>query len=151
MPALPDDPAADDLHYVFDNKVRFAETDAQGIVFYGEYVTYQDETFSAYLRELGYPYGEFEGVGIDFHVVHTEVDYHQPAAFDDELTSGTRVTSFGDSSVHFEWACRQRADDTVVATGEMSHVAVDSETGEPAKVPADFRASVREFQDRPPE
>jgi acyl-CoA thioester hydrolase len=150
MPALPDDPADDDLHYVFDNQVRFAETDAQGVVFYGEYVTYQDETFSAYLRELGYPYGEFEGAGIDFHVVHTEVDYHATAEFDDRLRNGIRVSSMGESSVDFEWACRRREDDVVVATGGITHVAVDEATREPTAVPAEFRETVESFQSRSP-
>lgn len=120
-------------------------------MFYGEYVTYQDETFSAFLRELGFPYGEFEGDGIDFHVVHTEVDYHAPAGFDDELTNGMRVASFGGSSVDFEWACRHRGDGTVVATGRVTHVAVDDETGDPTAVPEDFRRAVERYQTTPPE
>ena len=37
----------DDHHYVWRNVVRAAETDLQGVVFYGEYVTYQDETATA--------------------------------------------------------------------------------------------------------
>jgi acyl-CoA thioester hydrolase len=46
----------DDFHYVWTNRVRAAETDLQQVVFYGEYVTYQDETATEFLREIGYPY-----------------------------------------------------------------------------------------------
>lgn len=148
---LPADRTDDDLHYVFENRVRFAETDAQGVVYYGEYVTFQDETFNAFLRDLGYPYGEFEDAGIDFHVVHTEVDYLAQAGFEDALANGIRVESIGESSVHFAWACRRRAGDAVVATGGLSHVAVDASTGDPTRVPDGFRETVRAYQDEPPD
>jgi len=147
---VPADRSDDDLHYVFDNRVRFAETDAQGVVFYGEYVTYQDEAFGAFLRELDKPFGAFEDDGLDLHVVHTDVDYHAQAEFGDDLTNGIRIASFGESSVDFEWACRQRATDEVVATGHVTHVAVDAETGAPTRVPDDFRETVAAFQDAPP-
>jgi acyl-CoA thioester hydrolase len=126
---LPVDPADVDLHYAFDDRVRFAEIDAQGVVFYGE----------------------FGGASVDFHVVHTDVDYHARAGFDDELRNGIRVESFGESSIHFAWASRRASDDQVVPTGELSHVAVDAASGEPTRVPDAFRETVREFQSVPPE
>jgi acyl-CoA thioester hydrolase len=126
---LPVDPADVDLQYVFDNRVRFAEIDAQGVVFYGE----------------------FEGAGIDFHVVHTDVDYHAWARFDDELWNGIRLESSGESSIHFAWASRRASDDQVVPTGELSHVAVDAASGDPTRVPDAFRETVREFQSVPPD
>ena len=146
---LPADPADDRLHYVFENQVRYAETDAQAIVFYGEYVTFQDETFSEFLRRLDFPYTELEARGLDFHVVHTELDYHSFAAFDDELRNGFRVADIRESSADFEWVCRQADDDRVVASGELTHVAV-GEDG-PTRVPGDFREAVVAFQDEPPE
>jgi acyl-CoA thioester hydrolase len=147
--AIPDDPADDRLHYVWENRVRYAETDAQGIVFYGEYVTFQDETFSEFLRTIRFPYDELEASGVDLHVVHTELDYHSFAEFDDELRNGLRVAAVRDSSADFEWVCRQADDDRLVASGEITHVAV-GEDG-PTRVPDDFREAVVAFQDEPPE
>jgi acyl-CoA thioester hydrolase len=146
---LPDDPADDRFHYVWENRVRYAETDAQRIVFYGEYVTYQDETFTEFLRQLEFPYTELEERGLDFHVVHTELDYHSFAEFDDGLRNGFRVSAVRESSADLEWVCRQAADGRVVASGELTHVAV-GEDG-PTRVPDDFRDAVVAFQDEPPE
>jgi acyl-CoA thioester hydrolase len=146
---LPADPADDRLHYVWENRVRYAETDAQGIVFYGEYVTYQDETFSEFLRTIDYPYEDLETLGIDFHVVHTELDYHSFAEFDDELRNGFRVAAVRESSADFEWVCRAAADDRVVASGEITHVAVGDDG--PTRIPDAFRDAVVAFQDEPPE
>ena len=150
MQDIPAEQADDDLHYIYDNRVRYAETDAQGVVFYGEYVTYQDETTSELLRRLDHPYESFADLGVDLHVVHTDVDYRATAAFDDRLTNGIRVERFGESSVTFAWACRRRDDGEVVATGHVTHVAVDDETREPTRVPESFRSAVRSFQDVPP-
>ncbi|MFB6207230.1 MAG: acyl-CoA thioesterase [Haloglomus sp.] len=146
---IPDDPAADRFHYVWENQVRYAETDAQSVVFYGEYVTYQDETFTEFLRTVDYPYHELEASGIDFHVVHTELDYHSFAQFDDELRNGFRVAAIRDSSADFEWICRQATDDRIVASGELTHVAVDEDG--PTRVSDEFRDAVVAFQDEPPE
>lgn len=140
----------DGHHYVWENQVRFAETDAQSVVFYGEYVTYQDETFSQYLREIGYDYHELESAGWDIHVVHVDLDYRAPASFDDWLTNGLRVKRIGESAIDFSYVCRQRDSGEVVAEGNLTHVAVD-DSGNPTRVPDAFREAVSEFQGEPPE
>ena len=80
-------------------RVRFAETDAMGIVHHSRYLLYLEETRVEYLRHLGHPYSEMRAEGIDYAVVECFVQYRQPLRFDDEidvhllLASATR-TSF---------------------------------------------------------
>lgn len=136
---------------VYENRVRFEETDMQGVVFYANYVTYQDETMSEYLRRIGYPYDAFEEAGWDIRVVHVELDYRGSATFDDELINGIRVESIGNSSIDWSYSARQKHDDSPVVEGGVTHVAVDTETGETTRVPQKFREAVVEFQDEPPE
>jgi acyl-CoA thioester hydrolase len=138
-----------DYHDVFENRVRYAETDAQGIVFYGEYLTFMDEAFSAYLEAVGHPFDSFEDRGWDVHVVHAEVDYHDFAGVADELVNAMRVSAIRRSSIEFDWVCRYRDGDRV-ASGNVVHVAVDGD-GETVRVPDSFREAVVEFQDVPPD
>ncbi|MEF8840363.1 MAG: acyl-CoA thioesterase [Haloarculaceae archaeon] len=138
-----------DYHDVFENRVRFAETDAQGIVFYGEYLTFMDEAFSAFVEAVGYPYGSFEERGWDIHVVNVDIDYHASAEFADELVNGMRVSAIRHSSIEFDWVCRHR-DGGHVASGGVTHVAVDGD-GETVRVPDGFREAVVEFQEVPPD
>jgi len=138
-----------DYHDVFENRVRYAETDAQGIVFYGEYLTFMDETFSAYLEAVGFPYSSFEERGWEVHVVNADIDYHAFAEFPDELVNGMRVSAIRRSSIEFDWVCRHR-DGERVASGSVTHVAVDG-NGETVRVPDGFREAVVEFQDVPPD
>lgn len=137
------------MHEVFENTVRFAETDAQGIVFYGNYATYQDETFTEFMEAVGYPYDEIEAQGWDVHVVNLELNYRKPAEFRDRLTNGMRVTAIEESSLEFAYECRN-ADGELLVEGTVVHVAVD-ESGSPTRVPDEFREAVVEFQDEPPE
>jgi len=137
------------MHEVFENTVRFAETDAQGIVFYGNYATYQDETFTEFMEAIGYPYDEVERRGWDVHVVNLELDYKRPAEFRDSLRNAMRITAIEESSIEFAYECRDE-DGEVLVEGSVVHVAVD-ESGSPTRVPRAFRDAVVEFQDEPPE
>lgn len=137
------------MHEVYENDVRFEETDAQGIVFYGNYATYQDETFTEFMAAIGYPYSELEDRGWDVHVVNLELSYRRPAEFRDRLHNSMRVTAIKDSSIEFAYECRND-DGELLVEGTVVHVAVD-ETGAPTRVPDEFREAVVEFQDEPPE
>ena len=137
------------MHEVFENTVRFAETDAQGIVFYGNYATYQDETFTEFMEAVGYPYDEVEAQGWDVHVVNLELDYRRPAEFRDRLTNAMRVTAIEESSLEFAYECRD-ADGELLVEGTVVHGAVGDD-GSPTRVPDEFREAVVEFQDEPPE
>jgi acyl-CoA thioester hydrolase len=138
------------VHDVYENRVRFAETDQQGVVFYGEFVTFQDEAVNAFLRAIDYDYAAIRAAGWDIHVAHVDLDYRAPARFDDELVTAVRVERIGESSVAFTTETRRAADDAVLAEGHVVHVAVDAD-GNATRVPDDFRDAVVAFQDEPPD
>jgi acyl-CoA thioester hydrolase len=145
-----------DLPRVWENRVRFEETDRQGVVFYGNYVTFQDETVSQFFREIGYGYDQMEGRGWDVHVVNVDLDYLGQADFGDDLAHGVRIERIGESSMTFEyaaWRDDDRADDEgreLLAEGTVTHVAVDHATGDPVRIPDDFREAVSDYQAVPP-
>jgi len=107
---------------IWETRVRFEETDAQAVVFYGNYVTYQDETVSQYLRDIDYGWGQQST--FDIHVVNVDVNYRKSATFGDELVCAARIEQIGDASLTFEWECRRKADDAVCADGTVTHVCV---------------------------
>jgi acyl-CoA thioester hydrolase len=137
------------MHEVYENVVRFEETDKQGIVFYGNYVTFQDETFTAYLDAIGYSYEALREADWDVHVVHVDLDYRGPAEFRDTLQNAIHVSAIHESSIEFEYECRND-DGEVLVEGGVVHVAVD-ESGDPTRVPDEFREAVLDFQEVPPD
>jgi acyl-CoA thioester hydrolase len=138
----------DDHHYVWRNVVRAAETDLQGVVFYGEYVTYQDETATAYLRDVGYPYQDI-GDDWDMHVVNVDINYRSTASMGDELVNGLRVAAIRDFSIEYFWRCRSDGD-AVIAEGGITYAAVAAGGGG-RRVSASFRDAVVAYQDVPPD
>ncbi|MFB6164564.1 MAG: acyl-CoA thioesterase [Haloarculaceae archaeon] len=141
----------DDAPVIWENRVRFEETDKQDVVFYGNYVTYQDETVSQYLREIGYSYQDVASAGWDIHVVNVDLNYRGQATFADRLVHRIRVTAIGESSIAWAYEARRGDDDALVVEGSVTHVAVDEDTGEPTRVPEDFREAVAAFQADAPE
>lgn len=133
---------------VFENQVRFDETDLQGVVFFGTFFTYMDETFNAYCREIGLPYSTFDGWTT--HVAHAELDYHGQATFEDILENGMRIESIGDASITAEYAARHQRDDEPIASGKVVHVAVNNNSDDVVRVPDPFRDAVTAHQNTRP-
>ncbi len=75
----------DDYPFVHRLRVRFAETDAMGVVHHAAYLPYLEEARVEYLRSLGHPYAELREEGIEFAVVEAAVSYLRPLSFDDEV------------------------------------------------------------------
>lgn len=131
---------------VFENRVRFAETDQQGIVFYGEYFTFQDEAVSAFLRAIDYGYDRMLEDGWQIHVANTELNYRVGAAFEDVIVNELRVADIGTASLEYEYRATRKRDGEVLADGTVTQVAVDLETEEPTRIPDEFRDAVATFQ-----
>lgn len=140
-----------ELPLVFENRVRFDETDLQGVVYYAEYFTYVDEAFNEYLRAVGHTYDEMADAGWTTHVAHAELDYVAAAGFGDVVANHLRVVEIGESSVRAAYEARDGDTGDPLAEGEVVHVAVGLDGDESVRVPDAFRTAVAEFQDDPPE
>jgi acyl-CoA thioester hydrolase len=81
------DPSLDPADYAFSHRirVRFAETDAMGIVHHSNYLLYLEEARVAYLRHLERPYTAMRAEGVDHAVLESFVQYRSPLRFDDEV------------------------------------------------------------------
>lgn len=129
-----------DYSVTYEHRVRFAETDAQGVVFYGNFATFQDEAVLAYYRAIGHEYGAMLEKGWEVFIVHLDLDYHGPARFGDHLRHGVRVADMGTSSITFEYACQLAADERTIVDGSVVHVFADDGTARDIPVP--FREAI---------
>ncbi len=87
-------------------RVRFAETDMQGHVFFGQYLTYFDEALTQYQHAIGMTYADLLAAGVDMFYIRAECDYHSRAFFEETLNVHARVEKIGNSSVTFQFAAR---------------------------------------------
>jgi len=116
-------------------RVRYAETDAMGVVYYGNYLAYFEDGRVAYLQQRGIPYSEMEAAGIYMPVAEAYCKYRAPAHFEDELAVETRVGESGRARVRFDYVVRRGQE--VLAEGFTVHAARDRE-GRPVRIPAEW-------------
>ena len=115
-------------------RVRWAETDMQGIVFNGHYLTYFDVAVTEYWRGIGLAYPETTAdTGGEMYTVKATVEYHRPARYDDELDLLIRCSRIGRSSLTF-LAEIWRGEDHLVS-GELIYVHADPKSRKAAPLP----------------
>ena len=120
-------------------RVRYAETDQMGVVYYGNYFTWFEVGRVELCRQLGFEYKRMETEDDSFIVVaEAQCRYKRPARFDDVLVIRTRVTGSQRRTVRFGYEILNQASGELIATGETLHVICDH-LGRPKSLPAKYR------------
>jgi len=120
-------------------RVRYAETDQMGVVYYGNYFTWFEIGRVEFCRQVGFEYKQMENEDDSFIVVaEASCRYKRPARFDDLLTVRTRVTGSQRRTIRFAYEIFRQGSDELIATGETVHVVCDSQ-GRPKSLPAKYR------------
>ena len=123
-------------------RVRWAEVDAQQVVFNGHYLTYLDVAISEYWRAVGLPYPDgMSHLGGDIYVRQHQLSYNAPARLDDWLDVGVRCHKMGTSSITIDWAVW--GDHRLLVAGQAVYVHVGLGSGRPEPVPEAFRRQVQ--------
>jgi 4-hydroxybenzoyl-CoA thioesterase len=119
-------------------RVRFAEIDRAGIVYYPRFFHYFHIAFEEFFADrVGVPYHVMiDEKRIGFPTVHVECDYREPLEFGDVLDVGVSVARMGDSSVDFRYRLRRGRSAKVAAEALVTVVCVDMDTFRPMRVPA---------------
>jgi acyl-CoA thioester hydrolase len=115
-------------------RVRFADTDAQGVAHNSNYFIWFEVARVAYLEEYAGGYSRLRDLGTEAVVLETHVRYLEPAKFDDVLVIRARCLDVRGARFRFEYAIER--DGTPIADGWTSHATVDAKTMRPTRVPA---------------
>ncbi|MCY7299326.1 MAG: acyl-CoA thioesterase [Ilumatobacteraceae bacterium] len=121
-----------DYAYAHRLRVRFAETDAMGIVHHSRYLPYLEEARVEYLRAIGHPYVELRAEGVDYAVLEAFVQYRRPLRFDEVVH--VHLRSGAAKRATFQMAYLLTVDDEVRATAVTVHGCVNS-AGRPVRMP----------------
>lgn len=127
-------------------QVRYVETDMQGHVFFGHYLTYFDVALTEYLKAIGYGYDAVRADGIDFYYVEALCQYKGRAFFEEILHVHARIANIGNTSFSFEFSIFEETSNRSIATGRIVAVAVGLETNKPVPVPQKLRKAVEDFE-----
>jgi acyl-CoA thioester hydrolase len=148
MPAT-QTPSRRDFAFFHEIRVRWAEVDAQGIVFNPNYFMYADIAVTEYMRAVGFPYPQgFAEFGTDTFAVHAAADFRAPAEFDDALSLAVRLARIGRTSLLFEIGVFRG--EQLLTEVALTYVNATRESRAPAPVPQPFIDRVLAFEPVPP-
>jgi acyl-CoA thioester hydrolase len=120
-------------------RVRYAETDAMGWVYYANYFSYFEVGRTELMRRVWKPYRELEGEGLWLPVVETGCRYLRGARYDDRLRIDTRVMSPSPARLRFDYRVKLEPDGELLAEGYTIHCFVTPD-GKPCAVPHELQA-----------
>jgi acyl-CoA thioester hydrolase len=123
-------------------RVRWADVDKAGIIYFGAYSRMLDVVESEFFRSLGFTYGSFDELGVILPRVHVEFDFFKPALLDDELVLRPRVSGVGVHSVRMKVNIYRSSDRALLAEATVVAACVDKER-KPVPLPPAFAAALR--------
>jgi acyl-CoA thioester hydrolase len=119
-------------------RVRYAETDQMGVVYYAHYFVWFEVARAELLRTLGWNYREMEEGGVLLPVIEATCTYRRPARYDDEIEVRTEGRLCSPVRMEFSYEVMVKGRGEVVATGKTVHAATDRD-GKPSRVPERIR------------
>ena len=128
-------------------RVRWAECDAQGIVFNGAYQSYLEVAQAEYYRNLGIRlYGETSRKHFDTATVKITLEFIAPAKIDDLLNVYCRVDSIGNTSMNVMYELYRDGTDELVHRAEVVQVDYDADSESARRVPDGLRTMIETYE-----
>src|SRR5262249_11998509 len=133
-------PQMDGFHFHTEVTVRFAETDAQGVVHNSNYLVWFEVARVAYLEKFTGGYNALRSQGIESFVLESHVRSLKPAPLDDRLSIHARTGELRGARFRFDYVIARDGEE--VADGWTSHACVDAKTLRPTRIPAELAAAI---------
>jgi acyl-CoA thioester hydrolase len=121
-------------------RVRFDEVDSGGVVHHPRYLVYFEVARTAYMRDLGLPYGEVMAAGTHLAVIEVDVRYLRSAHYEDDLVVRTRCVEMGRTRMRLEYEVVRG--DELLATGSTRLASIRPD-GRPCRMPQRVREVLR--------
>ena len=140
--------ARSDFKFSVKKRVRYAEIDAQAVVFNSRYLEYFDIGITEYWRAAGVYDRWPANSSPEFHVARAEVDYKAPILLDELVDICVRCSRVGRSSMTFLFELHGAGKDDLRATGLEVSVHVEEAQGATSPVPDEFVSLFEAFEER---
>jgi len=119
-------------------RVRYAETDQMGVVYYANYLVWCEIGRTEYIRAFGRTYADLERQGIFLAVSEASLRYHAPARYDDRIRVDTRLSKVRSRALEFEYLILNADTGERLVSARTALVSLDR-NGRPSPLPPDFR------------
>lgn len=129
--------------FVWPIRVYHEDTDAQGFVYYANYLKFMERARTEWLRAMGLEQTELlEAHRVLFVVIEVNVKYHRPAHFNDELSVGVRMTRLRAASMRLCQPVWRKPDELICHAG-VKVACLDATTDRPTALPTSVLAELK--------
>ena len=115
-------------------RVRYAETDKMGVVYYANYFVWMEIGRTDYCKSIGFSYRDMESEDANMAVVDATCRYVAPARYDDEILVRTTVDRLSRRLVSFTYEIYNSANNKLLAEGKTVHITVGKD-GKTCSIP----------------
>lgn len=122
------------LKYSTQIRVRYADTDQMGVVYYANYAVFYEVGRTELFRSIGLPYAKMEEQGVALPVVELISHYHKSARYDDLITIEVTVAARPSVKVVFDYKIFDESG-ALLNDGQTTLVFVDIKSGRPTRAP----------------
>ncbi len=126
-------------------RVRYAETDAMGVVHHASYLVWLELGRTDLLRAAGASYRSIEARGFSAPVTDLQARYHAAARYDDPITVQTWLTQVRSRQLQFAYHVRHAEHGTLLVRASTTHTIIAREHSAPARLPADLASLLDTF------
>jgi acyl-CoA thioester hydrolase len=132
------------IYEVSGIRVRYADTDQMGYVYYGNYARFYEIGRVEALRSLGLSYRQLEDEGTMMPVYDNYSRYVLPARYDDLLTIKVIVPELPAARIVFKYEIYNQ-DGTLLNTGQTTLIFLNRQTNRPTRIPAGLLACLQPY------
>lgn len=124
-------------------RVYYEDTDAEGVVYYANYLRFMERGRTEWLRARGIEQDRLmEDQGLCFVVTETAVSFRRPARFNDQLLVCSRMTKFGRARFDLEQNIHRAGDRELLVASRCVAACVDTENFRPQRIPEKLRSAL---------
>lgn len=125
-------------------RVRYADTDQMGYMYYGNYAEFYEVGRVEMLRSLGLTYKSMEDSGIIMPVTELKCKYIKPAFYDQEITVKVIMENLPSVRIHFKYELSNEKDE-LINLGETTLVFIRLDNNRPCYAPDDFLNNLKVY------
>jgi acyl-CoA thioester hydrolase len=126
-------------------RVRYAETDAMGVVHHASYIVWLEQGRTELLRACGTSYRAIEASGLFVVLTDLQARYLAPARYDDIVAVRVRLDGLRSRGLSFAYELRLAESGTQLLTARTDHIFVARATGRPTRAPAELMGLLQGF------
>jgi len=126
-------------------RVRYAETDQMGMVYYANYLVWFEVMRGDFMRAIGVPYARLEAEGWFLPIAEAHVRYLAPARYDEAVEVVAWIRAVRSRLVTFEYRVERGGE--LLATGWTTHVPVDR-NGRPRPLSRELTGTLEVYKER---